>query len=192
MLDEFYTIHENTMAFLPSYDGVGSYKTDILEVDALKESLLSPIELVDKNLRYFGSSLKGASEGTRYILGEVNMYPVIMNHKQQLVWFPTKSPKKNDCVWLALNHIKNYKKNNNQSTEIIFTNDSSLNIQLSYSSFEKRINRASMLKFRLEYHSSFILIPPSIQRNFIKYDIIKDANDLNYQIHSKDKDSLDS
>ncbi|WP_397537212.1 competence protein ComK [Rummeliibacillus pycnus] len=192
MLEEIYTVSDNTMAFLPDFDGVGGFKTTILEVDDLKECHLNPVELLDQNLRFFGSSLRGASEGTRYILGEVNMYPVIMNLKHQLVWFPTRSPKKNDCVWLALNHIKSYKRNKNQSTKIIFTNGSSLNIEVSFSSFEMRMNRAYALKFRLEYRSSFMLIPPSVQRNFLKYEIIKEANDINYQIHSKDEDSLDN
>jgi len=191
MLEEIYTVNENTIAFIPSYDGVGGFKTTILEIDGFKECHLNPVELVDQNLRFFGSSLKGASEGTRYILGEGNMYPVIMNLKHQLVWFPSISPKKNDCVWLALNHIKSYKQNKNQSTKIIFTNGSSLNIDVSYSAFDKRMNRAYALKFRLEYRSSFLLIPPSIKRSFLKYDIIKEANDINYHIHSKDEDTLD-
>ncbi|WP_102692964.1 competence protein ComK [Rummeliibacillus pycnus] len=192
MVDEIYTVNENTMAFIPFYDGEGKIKTNILEVEDFKDSQLTPIELVDRNLRFFGSSLKGASEGTRYVLGEVNMYPVIMNLKHQLVWFPTISPKKNDCVWLALNHIKSYKKNKNQSTEILFTNGSSLTIEVRFSSFDRRINRACALKFRLDYRSKFMLIPPSVQKNFLKYSIIKDDNDINYQIHTKNEDSLDN
>lgn len=185
MLEDIHIVDENTMAFIPTFDGTGIIKTSILEVDSLKECHLNPLELVDRNLMLFGSSLKGASEGTRYILGKVNMYPVIMNLKHLLVWFPTMSPKKNDCVWLALDHIKSYKKHNNQSTEIQFTNGSSLNLQISYRTFEKRMHRAYTLKFKLEYHAKFLLIPNSIKRNFQQYEIVKEADGVNYKIHSK-------
>ncbi|WP_146552459.1 competence protein ComK [Rummeliibacillus sp. SL167] len=189
MLEDVYIVDENTMAFIPIFDHTGVVKTNILEVEYLKKCHLNPLELVDQNLRFFGSSLKGASEGTRNILGEVNMYPVIMNLKRLLVWLPTMSPKKKDCVWLALDHIKSYRQNHDRNTEILFTNDSSLILPISYRSFEKRIYRAYELKFKLEYHTKFLLIPHSIKRNFLRCEIVKEVNGLNYKIYSKDKNS---
>ena len=185
-MEEIYTVNENTIAFIPTIDGFGNVQTDILEVDHLIESHLCPIELVDMNLRFYGSSLKGAHEGTRYILGRVNMCPVIMNLKHHLVWFPTDSPKKNDCVWLSLNHIKSYHENPNKSTQIIFTNNSSLTLEVNFNKFKTRISNAYELKCRLEYSTTHMFIPS--KKDFIQFEIIKDHHDKNYQLHMKEEE----
>ncbi len=188
-MEKIYTVNENTVAFLPKIDGFGNVHTEILEVDHLIKSHLNPIELVDKNLRNFGSSLTGAHEGTRYILGRVNMCPVIMNH--HLVWFPTDSSKKNDCVWLSLNHIKYYQKNTNKSTQIIFTNNSTFTLGVNFNKFKTRISNAYELKCRLENSTTQMFTPPKNKNDFIQFEIVKESKDMNYQIHIKEEEKDD-
>ncbi len=191
-MEEIYTVNENTVAFIPKNDGFGNVHTDILEVNHLIESHLNPIELVDMNLRYYGSSLKGAHEGARYILGRVNMCPVIMNLKHHLVWFPTDSPKKNDCVWLSLNHIKYYQKNPNKSTQIIFTNNSTFMLGVNFNKFKTRISNAYELKCRLEYSTTQMFTLPKRKNDFIQFEIVKESKDMNYQIHIKEEEKGDN
>ena len=50
--------------------------------------LLRPTDLIDANLKYYGSSLKGASDGASMILGGKNMTPIIVNEKRGIYWFP--------------------------------------------------------------------------------------------------------
>lgn len=189
MLEDIYTVHENTMAFIPVHE-IGKTKTKIVEHNNFDECHLNPIELVDRNLRFLGSSLKGASEGARYILGEINMYPVIMNLKHHLVWFPSSSPMNRDCVWLALNHIKNFRANVDQSTIVTFSNDYEINIEVSYHAFKRRIYHAYDLKFKIEQRIKYIFLNPTKKENSPKYQIVKESNDINYHIRSKNEDDL--
>ena len=184
MLEDFYIVNENTMAFIPDFNGNGGIETWILEVESLKKCHLNPLELIDYNLRFFGSSLKGANEGTRHILGEVQMFPIIINLKRLLVWFPTTSQRNKDCVWIALDHIKDYSKKYH-NTQVMFTNGSSILLPISFRSFEKRMHRAYELKFKLEYHANFLRIPHNIKNNFLQCEIVKDDNDMNYKIYTK-------
>lgn len=190
MLDDIYTVHENSMAFLPVHDGIGKTKTKIVEFNNFEECHLNPIELVDRNLRFLGSSLRGANEGTRCILGEINMYPVIMNLKHHIVWFPSRSPLNRDCVWLALNHIKNFRENTNKSIIVTFSNDYELDIPVSYHAFKRRIHHAYDLKFKIEQRIKYIFIDPMKKKHSSKYQIVKESNDINYHIRSKDEDDL--
>ena len=190
MRENAYIVDENTMAFIPFFDSNGKVETYILEVDSFKKCSMNPLELIDYNLRFFASSLKGAGEGTRHILGDVYKYPVILNLKRLLVWLPTMSQKNKECVWIALNHIKAYKKQNHNNTEILFTNDSSIILPISFLSFEKRIHRAYELKFKLEFHAKFLQIPHSVKNNFFQCNIVKEADGMNYKISKKDKPNI--
>ena len=183
LIKHVYALSIETLALIPFYENAtGKVKTKIMELGGVTLSGLNPIEIMDANLKFSGSSLTGAGQGTKHILGKVKMHPVTINER---VWFPVFSPKKDGCIWLALNHIKRYSAYGSLGTIITFTSGTELIMDITVSTFERRMNRACALKAQIEYYTFYMRIPPKEKRNYAKYEIIKEENSINYQINRK-------
>lgn len=137
---ECYYINRGTCAIVP-------IENDMSEVFELDNSFIvkkTPIEIIDESCRYFGSSYKGRNEGSKRLLGMNYKLPVLIEEFNNLIFFPTSSPRFGHCIWISLNNIKNYVKVNTNS-KLIFNSDRELLIKNSYYSLENQIFRASML-----------------------------------------------
>lgn len=145
-----YVLDNNTILFSPMYDEFGYLHTTVRDVNGIFNTELGPTLLIDFNLRYYGSSLRGAIDGANMILGNGHMNPVIVNEKLDLYWLPSKSPYKDDCIWFALHHIKDYFDADGKRTKIIFSNGSTIIIEMSRNSFDLKVQKAYKLKGKLE------------------------------------------
>lgn len=61
-------MNSETMMYMPVYDSFGNLCTRVIEKNNEYLSKLAPTKLMDYNLRYFGSSLRGAFDGSKMIL----------------------------------------------------------------------------------------------------------------------------
>jgi len=137
---ECYYINRGTCAIVP-------IENDMSEVFELDNSFIvkkTPIEIIDESCRYFGSSYKGRNEGSKRLLSMNYKLPVLIEEFNNIIFFPTSSPRFGYCIWISLNNIKNYIKVDTNS-KIVFSNDNELLIKNSYYSLENQIFRASML-----------------------------------------------
>lgn len=148
-----FVLDHDTILFLPRYDESGCLQAIVRDASGSFDVDLAPTLLIDYNLRYYGSSLRGAIDGTNMILGYGHMNPVIVNEKLSLYWFPSKSPYKDDCEWFALHHIKDYFDIGGKRTKIIFSDGSTHIIDMSRSSFDLKVQKAYKLKGKLEYRT---------------------------------------
>src|SRR5690606_8911775 len=110
--------------------------------EGITKAGLSPLHLIDTNLRFRGSSMRGALDGAQAILEKKNMNPLIMDREQDIILFPCRSPFRADCVWLSLRHVKNYKGVSNSHTQVELSNERTIIIDVSRSTFTKKIQRA--------------------------------------------------
>ena len=94
-----YTIKPETVMIVPDYNEHGYLNALVYKRDGVLKTDLSPYDLIDYNLRYLGSSLRGAIEGAKSMLGKVSMNPIIMDKELDIILFPCKSPTREDCVW---------------------------------------------------------------------------------------------
>lgn len=104
-----------------------------------------PFQIMEESCKYFGSTYEGRKDSAKEILGAQYKLPIIVEDSNNLVVFPTTSPFADDCVWISLKRVKNYKKVDSNSTKIIFDNGIEIVIPTSYRSFENQISRASRL-----------------------------------------------
>ena len=174
---EFVVTYE-TVLFFPKYDRLGKLFTVGLDNNGLFIVGMSPYELMDSNLKYYGSSLRGARDGARMILGEISMPPIVINDWLEIYWFPSCSPTRDDCVWFALHHIADYISVGKKKTLITFKNGSTFTVDISINSFEKRIQQAYKLKFKMEERTkgSFIRVAESV----VKYHVNQGSKAVNY------------
>ncbi|WP_407676702.1 competence protein ComK [Planomicrobium stackebrandtii] len=73
----------------------------LLRTDGITKAGLSPLNLIDTNLRFRGSSMRGALEGARAILEKKSMNPLILDKERDIILFPCRSPFREDCVAVA-------------------------------------------------------------------------------------------
>lgn len=148
-----FVLDHDTILFLPKYNESGCLQTIVRDANGSFDVDRAPTSLIDFNLRYYGSSLRGARDGSNMILGNGHMNPVIVNEKLGLYWFPSKSPFKDDCMWFALHHIKDYLDIGRKRTKIIFSDGSTHIIDMSRSRFDLRVQKAYKLKCKIEYRT---------------------------------------
>lgn len=139
MLDN-YEININTLAIIP----VKQKLSRVIEKDNIYLVSKSTTSIIDNSCRYFGCSLDGRHKGTKEMIGVSYKSPIIIEETNNIIFFPTSSPRFDDCYWICLNNIKKSIKNNN-SSQIIFNNNYELNLNISYESLNNQILRATLL-----------------------------------------------
>lgn len=178
-----YVVRKEAMAFIPHYTESGKLITWVMESDSSFYADMAPSKLMNQCLGYYGTSLRGATDGARNVLGNINMCPVLMSEKLELYWFPTKSLKKHDCVWLALQHVEDYENAESKQTKVTFSNGGEVTIDISFYRFKERIQQAYQLKGKLEER----LKPNNIMVKDKKfyYHLRKTTGFLNYEIEKE-------
>ncbi|MFJ7732298.1 competence protein ComK [Lysinibacillus sp. NPDC097231] len=147
-----------TMLYMPVYDAFGNLCTRVIERDCQYISRLAPTKLMDFNLRYFGSSLRGAFDGSKMILGKLNKNPIVVHEQCDIVWFPSKSPLHPACIWFAVHHIEDYQAVDKQRTILTFMNGKKIIVDVSVKALDYRIQSAFLLKYKMEKRTKHLLV----------------------------------
>ncbi len=115
----------------------------------------NPWDIVKDSCEYFGSSYEGRHKGTKKLIGITHKSPIIIEEYNEVVFFPTVSPRDESCIWICLNEIKHYYKEAYKTT-LEFNNGYKYEINISYGSLNNQILRAtrlqSVLKKRTDLH----------------------------------------
>lgn len=138
---EQYEINSGTLAVLP----VDENNSKVMEEECEYIVKQSATKIIDNSCKFFGSSLRGRSEGTKNLIGGNYKLPIIIEESRDIIFFPTSSPRLDECVWISLNNLVDYQKNNNSSI-VKFKNGTLLDIDISIFSLENQVLRASRLE----------------------------------------------
>jgi competence protein ComK len=136
-----YEINVHTIAIIP----IKNKTSKIIESQDEFNVNKSTTEIVDDSCRYFGSSYAGRFEGTKSLIGFNYKAPIIIEETTEIIFFPTSSPRFDSCYWISLKHISNYEKEDSKSI-LIFDNGKKIELDISYSSLENQILRATRLE----------------------------------------------
>lgn len=145
-----YEINYDTQLILP----LGEFKSKVIEHDDEYIVNSSVQEILEHSCEYFGSSFEGRKDGTRKMLGITHKSPIIVEESRKMIFFPTTSPEREDCIWINLEKIEKYYKVDNGKSAILFKNGDILEFDLSYGSLSNQILRATRLKFVLDERTS--------------------------------------
>ncbi|HSJ39410.1 MAG TPA: competence protein ComK [Planococcus sp. (in: firmicutes)] len=174
-----YAISTETIIILPDYNENGFLNSLLCKKDGVSKAGLSPYNLIDTNLRFRGSSMRGALEGAQAILGKMNMNPLILDKEQDIILFPCRSPQREDCVWLALQHVKQYRSAGKSRTQVELSNGSTITLDVSRQTFEKKIQRAYELRFKMQ--AQRMQFEGKVMEMGITYHLIKNRDRRNYE-----------
>lgn len=144
---QFYEVNPHTMIIFPKKSGSIVY-SEIYEVDSHYTSKFTPFELIKTSCNFFGSSYEGRKEGTKHLIGVTHKPPIIIDPVTSTYVFPTAAPNSEDCIWIFPQHIKDYKTVGYNHTLITFSNQQTVEIDMSLASFNNQIARTSMLHMK--------------------------------------------
>ena len=136
-----YEINCDTLALIP----VSENETKIVERDNIFIVKMPVMKIIENSCEYFGSSYLGRHEGTKKLIGITHKAPIIIEESKNLIYFPTTSPRLDECMWIGLNNIKTYESKNGK-TELLFDNNHKIKIDMSFGSFDNQVLRATKLE----------------------------------------------
>lgn len=88
-------------------------------------------KIMDQNCKYYGSSIDGRIKGTYSLTGYNYKAPIILSENQNIIFFPTSSPRLKDCAWICVNNIKNITSKESKCL-VEFLNQETLEFDTSY------------------------------------------------------------
>lgn len=134
-----YFINKGTCAIVP----ISSSMSRVIELDNEFIINKSVRDIINDSCKFFGSSYQGRFEGSKKILNMNYKLPIIVEEYNNIIFFPTSSPRFDECSWISIDNISSYEKRNNGSK--IYFKNSFLDLDISYYSLENQIFRATML-----------------------------------------------
>ncbi|MFP3357354.1 competence protein ComK [Planococcus sp. SIMBA_143] len=172
-------IGQDTVLILPDYDENGCLNSVIYHTDGMIKVESKPFDLIDTNLRFRGSSMRGAVEGSSAILGKLNKNPVIIDRDKGIILLPSKSAILDDCVWLSLQHIMECFSLEGNQTKVTLSNGSSIVLAGSKKSIQRRMEKAYELQFKMEAQKRIFDSGKVVPEN--TYHLVKQAGQVNYE-----------
>ena len=139
-----YEINKGTLALIPINEKI----TQVVEIDDNFFISCSVNKIIETSCRSFGSTYLGRTEGTKALLGINYKAPIIISESNNIIFFPTASPRSSNCCWISLNNINNFKKEN-KNTIINFINNKEIKLNISSFVIENQIYKATMLESKL-------------------------------------------
>ena len=136
-----YEVNCDTLALVP----ISENETKIIERNNVFNINRPVMNIIEDSCEYFGSSYLGRHEGTKKLIGITHKAPIIIEESKNLIYFPTTSPRLENCIWIALNNIKTYERKNGK-TELEFTNNKRIRLDISFGSLDNQVLRATKLE----------------------------------------------
>jgi len=146
---EEYEINPYTLAILPYYEN-GELYSKIIEVDQEFICPMKPTDIVKRACELFGSDYDGRRGATRSMTGYTHKAPIEIEKMFSIFFFPTTSPERDECIWIAAMHVEKYAKIGSTEVMATFTNKKQLNIPVSHGTFETQVARSAILKTKLD------------------------------------------
>lgn len=140
-----YEFNRGTLAVLPN----GKDSSLIYEDESRYIIEDTPMAIMEDSCKYFGSSYDGRKNGAKDILGAEYKVPIVIEDSNNIIVFPTSSPRAEDCAWISFSRIDNFYRIDDTNTKIVFDNGKEIIVPCSFRSIENQISRSARLKFIL-------------------------------------------
>lgn len=144
MILKNYEVNSSTFALIP----VKKNYCRVLDQEGSHLVRNSAFTIIKNACNYFGSSFDSRHVMTRKLININYKSPIVIEESRSIIFFPTSSPREDDCIWISLNSIKKYLKKEGK-TRIIFRNDSYIEIPVSYNIIDNQMARSIMLEKEL-------------------------------------------
>lgn len=140
-MEESYKITEDTLAIIP----INRKKTKVYENERVFVVNRNANKIIEDNCTYYGSSYGGRKRGTMELIGVTHKAPILIEEGNNLIFFPTSSPRLHDCGWISLNNYECYQPYQDDSI-IVFQNNLKIQVAASTRIIDNQVLRATRLE----------------------------------------------
>ncbi|MBQ7240858.1 MAG: competence protein ComK [Bacilli bacterium] len=134
-----YLINKDTLVILP-YNN----QSIVIEKDRKFIVKKNPNNIIKANCNMYGSSYAGRLDGTKKLTGYTYKAPIIIEDKNNTIFFPTSSPRFKNAYWINLDNVE-YAFQEKNINKIMFNNGFSIKINASLNIINNQILRATRL-----------------------------------------------
>jgi competence protein ComK len=189
MLLKNYIINEKTILLTGIYGHHGHLQTLVIETGKTFRVNNATEQILTKSLYKMGTTLREAKNNAKAHLGNLNMCPIKVNSQLGLYLFPSKSPKRPDCVWFSLVHVKGAKSLGKNKTKVLLSQGHSIIVDCTLTSFKTKLHRAQKLRKIIAENENcpitFYVEPRSEK-------MLKDISENNYNMINDDQKDISS
>ena len=138
-----YLINKDTLAIIP-------YLDQSIVFEKTRKFLVkrNPNTIIRANCSMHGSSYSGRLDGTKKLTGYTYKAPIIIEDKNNTVFFPTSSPRLKNVSWINLDNVE-YAYKDKTNNKIMFSNGISIPINTSLNVLNNQILRATRLSSKI-------------------------------------------
>ena len=128
--------------------GINNEKTKVITIDNEIIVNESCKKIVDNSCKYFGSSLADRIKATNRLVNMASKTPIVIEETRNIIFFPLKSTREKNNVWISFNHLEKYVKDGNK-TIFFFKNGKQVIIEFSYYIIDNQVTRSLILDYEL-------------------------------------------
>ncbi|WP_084138976.1 competence protein ComK [Halalkalibacter okhensis] len=148
----YYDITQDTTAIFSASHT--DYYSIVWERDRIYYIQKTPMQLIKAGCLEGGADFNGRKAAVMHKTGIQSKIPIPINPNEHIYAFPTHSPTLHECSWIFYHHIKSinrHPKSHSQSI-ILFHHHKQLELDISYHSLEKQLQRTSYCIVRFSHH----------------------------------------
>lgn len=129
---------------IPKFDELNNLYTLMITPTGYKKVPLTPMQLLDMELKQHGSSIKGAKEAAKAVLNSNSINPIMIPRSPLFhIWFPTEAMRnKENCMYFALHHVHDIEPYWENHSIIVLMNYERIKVPVSYSKLNKQWSKA--------------------------------------------------
>ncbi len=128
--------------------GIDDNNTKVITTD--KEFIVNESckKIVDNSCKFFGSSLTDRIKATNRLVKMASKTPIIIEESRNIIFFPLKSTREKNNIWISFNQLENYSKEDN-NTVFKFKNNKVVTIKFSYYIVDNQVTRSLILDYEI-------------------------------------------
>lgn len=128
---------------VPKFDEFNNPYTVVYHANGVKKVNLTPHQLLDQELNESGSSLRGAKEAAKAMLGSSSIHPILIPMRSFIsVWFPSESTRNDTHIYFELHAIVKVIPLPDEACLVVVSNGDTIEVAVSEQKFKRRMNQA--------------------------------------------------
>ena len=129
--------------------GIDDESTKIVTIDNEFIVNENSKKIIDNSCKYFGGSLIDRVNMTNWLINIKTKSPIIIEESRNIIFFPLKSIREKNNIWISFNNLEKYIKKDN-ATVFIFKNKKEVVLDFSYYIIDNQVTRSLMLDYELK------------------------------------------
>ena len=105
-------------------------------------------KIIDDSCKYFGSSLNDRIKATNRLVKMSSKTPIVVEESRNIIFFPLKSTREKNNIWISFNHLENYTRDGN-NTIFKFKNNKYVTLKFSYYIIDNQVTRSLILDYEI-------------------------------------------